>query len=89
MAGKKSVFLNPVEQIHAETLRESRYVPEGPALIKGAPASPHQRLPTLRPPPGQRKPSERKLKEQFIVQQTRSAFLNGIIQQRRLNFATG
>lgn len=68
MAGKKSVFLNPVEQIHSGTLRESRYVPQRPGLIKRAPAFPHQRLPTVRPHPGQRKLSERKLKEQFIVE---------------------
>lgn len=51
-----------------ETLRESRYVPDYPGAIKRAPVFPHQRLPTVRPPPGQRKPSERKLKDQFIVE---------------------
>lgn len=68
MAGKTSVFLNSVEQIHMATLREGRYVPDYPGVIKRAPVFPHQRLPTVRPPPGQRKLSERKLKDQFIVE---------------------
>lgn len=67
MAGKNPVFLNPVEQMHARTLGEGRYVPDCPGVIKRAPVFPHQRLPTTRPPPGQRKLSERKL-EEFIVE---------------------
>lgn len=68
MAGKNSVFLDPVEQIHTETLRESWYVPDYPGVIRRAAVFPHQRLPTVRPPPGQRKLSERKLKDQLIVE---------------------